>query len=276
MLGKLLKYDMKSLNRFLIVLHAFLLLSALGIRIFLTGRIVADNTAEGTILGLSFLLYILVITAANFGTFIVIAVRFYKNLYSDEGYLTHTLPATKGAHLLSKTISGTIWGTLDMILMGLSIYIVVATPFIMDVYHAHRAEILTEFGFIGRYADLTFPKILLFLLIFSIIGAFSSCITIYASVVLGQLFSGHRVLGAVVSYFAISTIVSILSFISLAALGLFTSKDLLYMRTADGGPFNFVAYMAGVLGLSTLLALIVGIILYILTYVLMNKKIDLA
>lgn len=78
MLGKLLKYDMKSLNRFLIVLHAFLLLSALGIRIFLTGRIVADNTAEGTILGLSFLLYILVITAANFGTFIVIAVRFYK------------------------------------------------------------------------------------------------------------------------------------------------------------------------------------------------------
>lgn len=60
MLGKLLKYDMKSLNRFLIVLHAFLLLSALGIRIFLTGRIVADNTAEGTILGLSFLLYILV------------------------------------------------------------------------------------------------------------------------------------------------------------------------------------------------------------------------
>ena len=79
-------------------------------------------------------------------------------------------------HLLSKTISGTIWGTLDMILMGLSIYIVVATPFVMDVYHAHRAEILTEFGFIGRYADLTFPKILLFLLIFSIIGAFSSCI----------------------------------------------------------------------------------------------------
>ena len=46
MLGKLLKYDMKSLNRFLIVLHTFLLLSALGIRIFLTGRIFADNTAE--------------------------------------------------------------------------------------------------------------------------------------------------------------------------------------------------------------------------------------
>ena len=152
----------------------------------------------------------------------------------------------------------------------------VATPFVMDVYHEHRTEILTEFGFIGRYADLTFPKILLFLLIFSIIGAFSSCITIYASVVLGQLFSGHRVLGAVVSYFAISTIVSILSFISLAVLGLSTSKDLIGMRTAAGEPFNFVANMAGVRGFSTLLALIVGIILYILTYVLMNKKIDLA
>ena len=39
MLGKLIKYDMKSLNRFLPVMHFFVLLSALLIRLFITGRI---------------------------------------------------------------------------------------------------------------------------------------------------------------------------------------------------------------------------------------------
>lgn len=37
MLGKLIKYDMKALNRFLILIHGFLLFAALLVRFFLTG-----------------------------------------------------------------------------------------------------------------------------------------------------------------------------------------------------------------------------------------------
>lgn len=39
MLGKLIKYDLKSMNRFLIILHAFLLLIAVLLRVFVTSRI---------------------------------------------------------------------------------------------------------------------------------------------------------------------------------------------------------------------------------------------
>ena len=41
MLGKIIKYDMKAMNRFLIIIHAFLLIYAFFIRILITGRLTA-------------------------------------------------------------------------------------------------------------------------------------------------------------------------------------------------------------------------------------------
>ena len=43
MLGKIIKYDMKAMNRFLIIIHAFLLIYAFFIRILITGRLTANN-----------------------------------------------------------------------------------------------------------------------------------------------------------------------------------------------------------------------------------------
>lgn len=146
MLGKLIKYDMKALNRFLILIHGFLLFAALLVRFFLTGRVLVETPKDGTLLGLSFLLFFLIIMSVSFGTFIVIAVRFYKNLFSDEGYLTRTLPVTSGQHLLSKTIAGSIWASLDMILLLASFYIISATPFVVDAFNSNKDLILRELG----------------------------------------------------------------------------------------------------------------------------------
>ena len=106
MLGKLIKYDLKSMNRFLIILHAFLLLIAVLLRVFVTSRIQLQTDEGSLLFAFAILAYVLAITGIAFGTAIVIAVRFYKNLFSDEGYLTWTLPVTPGTHLLAKTISG--------------------------------------------------------------------------------------------------------------------------------------------------------------------------
>ena len=113
MLGKLIKYDLKSMNRFLIILHAFLLLIAVLLRVFVTSRIQLQTDEGSLLFAFAILAYVLAITGIAFGTAIVIAVRFYKNLFSDEGYLTWTLPVTPGTHLLAKTISGSIWSFID-------------------------------------------------------------------------------------------------------------------------------------------------------------------
>ena len=113
MLGKIIKYDMKAMNRFLIIIHAFLLIYAFFIRILITGRLTANNVHNlgntyFLILGLTVSFGIILLTCVAFATSIIIAVHFYKSTYSDEGYLTHTLPVKKGTLLIAKVIAGTI------------------------------------------------------------------------------------------------------------------------------------------------------------------------
>ena len=43
---------------------------------------------------------------------VLVWVRFYKNFFTDEGYLTFTLPVKRSTLLLSKTINAVIWSVL--------------------------------------------------------------------------------------------------------------------------------------------------------------------
>ncbi len=275
MLSKLIKYDMKSLNRFLPVLHLFILLSSIMIRVFITGRIKPQTSSEQTdfLIILCYVLYFTMITALSTGTYLIAGIRFYKNMFSDEGYLTKTLPITNGMHLLSKTIAGSIWAMVNMCFVYLCSYVVIWTPYIKSVVEENKDDILQEFGFVGKYAGLSFSTVLLILLLFSCFGAISSIIMIYASVALGQLFSSHRVLGAVVSYFVISTLISVLSVVAMALLG--SETRLIVTSGSLEDEFNFVSYMIEIMKISAGLMIITSVILYVATHCIMNKKINL-
>ncbi len=275
MLSKLIKYDMKSLNRFLPVLHLFILLSSIMIRVFITGRIKPQTSSEQTdfLIILCYVLYFTMITALSTGTYLIAGIRFYKNMFSDEGYLTKTLPITNGMHLLSKTIAGSIWAMVNMCFVYLCSYVVIWTPYIKSVVDENKDDILQEFGFVGKYAGLSFSTVLLILLLFSCFGAISSIIMIYASVALGQLFSSHRVLGAVVSYFVISTLISVLSVVAMALLG--SETRLIVTSGSLEEEFNFVSYMIEIMKISAGLMIITSVILYVATHCIMNKKINL-
>ena len=275
MLSKLIKYDMKSLNRFLPVLHLFILLSSIMIRVFITGRIKPQTSSEQTdfLIILCYVLYFTMITALSTGTYLIAGIRFYKNMFSDEGYLTKTLPITNGMHLLSKTIAGSIWAMVNMCFVYLCSYVVIWTPYIKSVVDENKDDILHEFGFVGKYAGLSFSTVLLILLLFSCFGAISSIIMIYASVALGQLFSSHRVLGAVVSYFVISTLISVLSVVAMALLG--SETRLIVTSGSLEDEFNLVSYMIEIMKISAGLMIITSVILYVATHCIMNKKINL-
>ena len=266
---------MKSLNRFLPVLHLFILLSSIMIRVFITGRIKPQTSSEQTdiLIILCYVLYFTMITALSTGTYLIAGIRFYKNMFSDEGYLTKTLPITNGMHLLSKTIAGSIWAMVNMCFVYLCSYVVIWTPYIKSVVEENKDDILQEFGFVGKYAGLSFSTVLLILLLFSCFGAISSIIMIYASVALGQLFSSHRVLGAVVSYFVISTLISVLSVVAMALLG--SETRLIVTSGSLEDEFNFVSYMIEIMKISAGLMIITSVILYVATHCIMNKKINL-
>lgn len=273
MLGKLVKYDIKSLNRFLIIIHGVLLLSAVLIRFFFTENITAEsllssetNNSMPFTLVMTIILYSLLVTCISFATGLIITVRFYKNLFSDEGYLTQTLPVTCGQHLLSKTISGGLWSCIDACLVFVSLYIVIATPDITGLFRQHAPEIQAELGLTGSY-QMSFAAIAAVFLSVSLVGAVSNVIMYYAAVVLGQLFSGHRVVGAVAAYFAITGILAILS-----------APFMLWIMMTEGGITSMAPaeYTKNMLLFTTIFSVVSGIGLYALSYWVMNKKLNLA
>lgn len=270
MLGKLIKYDMKALNRFLIIIHAFLLLFALLGRVFLTSRIrftEMDDT-NSLLLTLSFLLYFLIMSGVVFATEMIIAVRFYKNQFSDEGYLSRTLPVTPGQHLLSKTITGVIWCVIDLLLIMLSLWIVIMTPSVTAAYNANKAEVLEVLGITGGMTPAALAALVFLLLI---VSSVSNVVMIYASVSMGQLFSNHRILGAVVSYFIITTVTSIFSLLALTVTGYFSN----YTLVAGSPEFSFTESMLYLTRLTVVLSLVTSILLYIFTYYILKKKTNL-
>ena len=271
MLGKLIKYDLLSMSRILVLIHAFMLILAVPLRLLLS-NISFDSDAANILFGLTFIVYTIMIIGVTFATSIVIAVRFYRNLFSDEGYLTQTLPVTTGQHLLAKTISGFIWSFLDCFLVGLSLYIGIVTRDLKDVIIENKADIYKA---LDLSPDVTFAKMILIFLGLCLISCVCNVITYYASIALGQLFSSHRVVGAVACYFGLTTIISILSFAVLSIAELRFGPLITADPSNDILTFNLWGYLGEVTRLSVLLSITFSILLYVITYLLMKRKLDL-
>lgn len=150
MLKKLIKYDFKALNRYLLLIHAFLLAAAAAVRIFLTEPLRIGDSRSVIVSTFGIILFVLIAVGISFATSLLTAIRFYKNLFSDEGYLTLTLPVTRGQHLFSKTIVGTAWCLLDQLLLLGSIFLIFHAEPLRDLFNANKAELLEAFGFTRR------------------------------------------------------------------------------------------------------------------------------
>lgn len=273
MLRKLIKYDLKALNRFLIIIHCFLMVFAVLTRFFLTERITdLEGKTNGILLALTIILYVILIIGVTFGTYIVIGIHFYQNLFSNEGYLSRTLPVTCGQHLLSKTITGSVWGFIDTALVMAAMYITIATPAVVNFYQENRAEFLDILG-LNEYTG-SFIILILFFVLSLIIDVLSNVLMLYASIALGQLFSGHRILGAVVMYFVLTTLLSLFAFTIMLIFGIFNDAFASSLiNDVSPNPQDFLFHS---LAFGTVLSFILTVALYIVTYFLMKRKINLA
>ena len=173
MLGKLLKYDLKYGSRFFILLHGILLAACILGRLLFFERLDfdagSDIIAPYIILATS--LYVLLFTAVSLGTAALLAVRFYRNLFTDEGYLSWTLPATPVEQLWAKLFSGTIWYILDILILALSLVILLSGSNLTAAYAKVAPEITEALGMpLGRYGTM--------LLVFTLLSSFSGTVTI--------------------------------------------------------------------------------------------------
>lgn len=274
MLTKLMKYEWKSIWRVLLIINAFtVIMTVIGLCTIYPpffGQVsFTDESAIPIILSL--LLYYITILGVSIAAWIYIAIRFYKNTYSNQGYLTHTLPVTPRQLLISRIVIHSIFYVVTSFLVMLSVLTLciplvllsegVSMQFTWQVLTASCVEL---FGMPPISLGICFLMIM-------IVGSISSTVMVYCAIAIGQTFQKHKVMASILCYvalyFLLQTVVSIL------ILPQTISFTLNSANAAFG--FQMGSYMRSILLISLVSSLISGIVFYIITEILISKKLNL-
>lgn len=284
MLGKLLKYEWKGLQLPLMIMMIVLA----GTMILTCGVILTINPKlDETIawysvmaLVLSVFLYYFGIIGCTLGTTLIIVVRFYKTCYTDQGYLTHTLPVTTYQLLNSKIIAAILTQLLMFLAIILSIFIIAQVgihhvfSFMPDYTYAElRQELYRQIpDILNSFEDefgIRLGLYITYLIAYCIISAIANIITLFGCVSLGQLYAKHRIVGAIAAYFILQFVMMIIGYITAIPM---------YTRLLTGTHYEnatVFGVMSPTMNLSLLTTVLVAVGMYFANLHMMTKKLNL-
>lgn len=221
------------------------------------------------------MLYMIMLVGVIYGVMIYLGVHFYKTMYTDQGYLIHTLPVTKHQILGSKILVSGLWYMIITFAVYLSMFLWFASLISLAIpegYSLARAwqMIAPELGEIFEIFktelgwDLRATGI--YMIVYTLIAPFSGLTVMFGAITLGQLFHKARVLMAIVCYIGITMITSLLA----SAYQSFSSVNLFMAQNSAFGN-----YMNGTLGFTLIVNLIMAVILYFVSHYIISKKLNM-
>ena len=191
MLIHLFKYEIKAVFRQLLPFYAALILFALLEKFFYMLHM-------PTIMSFTTLFHILIIAAVKVFTLVVITRRFYSNFFSDEGYLTFTLPVKTWELITSKLVAALLIAFVGMLLTFATVFFLFITI---------KPDILSAFQF--PFSTITPNDILDLTTDFAdFIGGIlmydaTTILVIYASLSIGHLSREHSIFCAFAAFFGL-------------------------------------------------------------------------
>jgi hypothetical protein len=260
MLGKLMKHEMKAVSRLLFPIYMVLIVFTIAARIVVSLHFEGVfEIIPGAVIGL----YTLSIIAIFVVSFVIIIIRFYKNMVTDEGYLMFTLPVKPYQLINSKLIISLFWTILSIIAVLLSIGIVVATPENLVSFRSGFADLMRD---IRNELGIANTVLLWFELpLMAFTAAINGILCVYACIAIGQLFSGHKVLGSFVAYIVYIVVMQVLSVVFMIVAG---NVFPVYFNQA-------AAITTVLLPVTILWTIVLSVIFYIVTNYIFNKKLNL-
>ncbi len=283
MLGKCLKHEFRATARQLVPL--FIAMPSVGVLagIFMgLGFRSVDGTDTSAFSVFSTLISVLLsiamvglIAATAIVALVMIIRRFYTSFFTDEGYLSFTLPVTVNEHITSKLITAYVWQLVGTVLSVISVFLFILVMLLVGgdlsglLLPAEDAvsleymirEILSMIGMEageGFYATFIVLTVINFF-----ISLASSILMIYFSISIACMIAKkHRVIAGIITYYIVSVI-----FTSISQ----TAQSLLLYVTADA----FFAMLLG-LGVSALLCVAQAILFYLGTKWILTHKLNLA
>ena len=92
------------------------------------------------------ILYVIMLLASTWGMLIFLGIRFYRSMYTDEGYLSHTLPVTANQLFLSKVLVSGVWYLFITIGIGISVVALIVSLMTGLLNIGELSSVLTQYN----------------------------------------------------------------------------------------------------------------------------------
>ena len=205
MLGKLLKYDFRSMwKQFAFIWPAALALALVN-RFTLT--LPERSSALGNIIaGIAGLVYAAILIAMCVIAVIFVIQRFFKGLLGDEGYLMNTLPVKPWQLIVSKLLCASV-ATIVSVLVAILSILLLAPIDGMDYIDIFR-ETVRVFSELIRQYHANVPLLIIEFVVLCLVGLFASYLQLYLAMAIGHLFGRNRIAMSIIAYVGINAVLS--------------------------------------------------------------------
>ena len=296
MLGKLMKYEWKNIWKAgTLMLLGMLVVTVIGCVVLrMPGGVVTGlldnndiNATQSWFVLSSFvatlILYVIMLLASTWGMLIFLGIRFYRSMYTDEGYLSHTLPVTANQLFLSKILVSGVWYLFITIGIGISVVALIVSLMtgllnigelssVLTQYNGNIWEFLADaFYELGRtYEEEMGINLLHYgitLLLTYVVGPFITMVTLFGALTIGQLSSKHKGFMGILAYAGLTILSSIIGSTVQSAFMFGTN-----VMSSSGG-FSVTTNMA--YDINVITSLLIAAIMYGVSYYIMNRKLNL-
>lgn len=287
MLKKCLKYDFRSVFRLWWIMAVSMLgaavVAGLGIRFF-SQCAASPDVPEGllvlssfTMIGSMFCLMAMVMGMTV--SFILVFWRMYTHFYTDEGYLTFTLPAKRSTLYLSKVLAGAILdvSTITVLLLNIALIVLIAVPtsdgsLLNPIAYEYLGQgIAWLWNVVGPWLILWVVLVIAF---FVLLGLCASGLT-YLCITIGAVVAKkHKLLAGIGIYYLVNSIVSLVGQILSMFLAAGVASAIVVGVSAGGA--TMVLTITITLLIAILVAACVAMLYHFMTMERLEKKLNLA
>nr|WP_319487893.1 hypothetical protein [uncultured Caproiciproducens sp.] len=265
MLRKLLKYEIRATSRIFLPMYALLIVFALINKFFMAVN--ADYLKIPQVISAT--VFVGIIVGICVMTLVVTIQRYNKNLLSDEGYLSFTLPVKIHSHIDCKMLVTLMWAVLSVLASAISIFVMAVNEKTIVGIQRFFSEVIPAFNQLGPAGYV----IVIELLLLAVVGILSETLSIYAAITVGNMSSKHKILLGVGAYLGFGIIEQIVASIFLTSFGekLVHYFEWLNIAINSDQILAFQYVMLGIL----IFMLIFGLAYYFLTNWMLRKKLNL-
>lgn len=257
MYTKLLKHECKANLRYLFPLYIILIFTTL--MIMGISHVSFINDSLPFVTNMFYFGYVISLILLAAFTILLVIYRFYKNFMTGEGYLMFTLPVSTHELILSKLTTAILSTIITILLIIGSIFLVVSTTsFPVTVDSSLESNSLS---YLIDYFGITN---LIYIIILIICSVVVQILYYYLCIAIGQMIMQNKLIGSLIAYVALGTIMQVVSLIAIVIIGLFVKN-----------PNDILSYLHILLPITLLGTLMVIAILYLSIHYILKKKLNL-